>query len=148
MHLVAASLIAVLAGAGLIVQIGLNAQLRSALGAASIASIVNFLVGLVALVLFAVAMVPRWPGAAEAAAVPKLAWFSGLCGALYVAASTVLGPKLGAVLFLSLTVFGQIVASLIVDHYGVLSFTVQPVTTQRLLGALLVVVGVVLVVRS
>jgi transporter family-2 protein len=148
MQVVILSLIAALIGAGLIVQIGLNAQLRAALGAVSIASIVNFVVGLAALVVVAIATVPRWPGAAEAAAVPRLAWLSGLFGALYVAGSTVLGPKLGAVLFLSLTILGQVVASLLVDHYGVLSFQAQPISVQRMLGALLVVVGVVLVARA
>ncbi|HSN70323.1 MAG TPA: DMT family transporter, partial [Steroidobacteraceae bacterium] len=98
MQLFFLSVIAALIGAGLIVQLGFNAQMRGALGAASIAAIVNFIVGLFALVLFAIATVPRWPGVAEAAAVPRYAWISGLFGALYVAGSTILGPKLGAVL--------------------------------------------------
>jgi len=148
MPLIIASLIAALIGAGLTVQIGLNAQLRLALGATSVAAIVNFIVGLLALILFAVATLPRWPGLAEASAVPRAAWFSGLLGAVYVAGSTILGPKLGATLFLSLAVFGQIVASLCVDHYGVLSFPAQPLSALRLFGAALVIVGVVLVSRG
>ncbi len=142
------SLLAVIVGGALIVQIGLNAQIRGALGSVSIAAIVNFIVGLLALIGLAAVTTSRWPGAADFAAVPRAAWLSGLLGALYVAASTVLGPRLGATLFLALIVLGQMIASLLLDHYGVLSFAEQPVSAQRVFGVILLVAGVVLISRA
>jgi transporter family-2 protein len=139
-------LLAVLVGAGLTVQVGMNATVRMAIGSPVLAAIVNFVVGLGALALVAVASGARWtPGAA--ATVPAWAWFGGLLGAAYVAATTVLGPRLGAAALLALTLAGQMVAALLVDHYGVIGFPQSPVTPGRLLGAALLVAGVLLIMR-
>ena len=139
-------LLAVLVGAGLTVQVGMNATVRMAIGSPVLAAIVNFVVGLGALALVAVASGARWaPG--SAASVPTWAWFGGLLGAAYVAATTVLGPRLGAAAVLALTLAGQMVAALLVDHYGVIGFPQSPVTPARLLGAALLVVGVLLIMR-
>lgn len=139
-------LFAILVGAGLTIQVGMNATVRLTLGSPVIATIVNFGVGLAALVLLAVATGARVvPG--SAASVPTWAWFGGLLGAAYVAATTVLGPKLGAAALLALTLAGQMVAALLVDHYGVIGFPQNPVTPARLAGAALLVAGVLLILR-
>ncbi len=87
-------LIALLVGAGLAIQVGMNSTVRLAIGSPVIATIVNFAVGLVGLLFLALASGARvTPGAA--ASVPAWAWFGGLLGAAYVAATTVLGPSSG-----------------------------------------------------
>jgi len=137
---------AALVGAGLTVQVGMNATVRFAIGSPVLAAIVNFVVGLVALALVALAGAARWtPG--SAAAVPAWAWFGGLLGAAYVAATTVLGPRLGAATLLALTLAGQMLAALLVDHYGVIGFPQSPVTPARLVGTVLLVAGVLLIMR-
>jgi transporter family-2 protein len=139
-------LLAVLVGAGLTVQVGMNSTVRLALGSPVIATIVNFAVGLIALVLVAVAGGARIiPGSTST--VPAWAWFGGLLGAAYVAATTVLGPRLGAAALLALTLAGQMIAALLVDQYGVIGFPQNGVTPARLLGAVLLVVGALLIVR-
>jgi transporter family-2 protein len=139
-------LMAALVGAGITIQVGMNATVRMTIGSPVLAAIVNFVVGLSALVLLAVASGARVvPG--SVAAVPAWAWFGGLLGATYVAATTVLGPKLGAASFLALTLAGQMVAALLVDHYGVIGFPQSPLTPTRLLGTALLVVGVLLIMR-
>jgi len=139
-------LAAVLVGAGLTIQVGMNATVRLAIGSPVMATIVNFAVGLAALAMLAVATGARTvPG--TAAAVPVWAWFGGVLGAAYVAATTVLGPRLGAAALLALTLAGQMVAALIVDHYGVIGFPPSPVTPARLAGAALLVAGVLLIMR-
>lgn len=139
-------LMAALVGAGLTIQVGMNATVRMAIGSPILATIVNFAVGLAALALLAVAAGARMaPG--SAGAVPAWAWFGGLLGAAYVAATTVLGPRLGAATLLALTLAGQMVAALLVDHYGVIGFPHSPLTPTRLLGTVLLVVGVLLIMR-
>lgn len=139
-------LMAALVGAGITIQVGMNATVRMTIGSPVLAAIVNFVVGLSALVLLAVASGARVvPG--SIATVPAWAWFGGLLGATYVAATTVLGPKLGAASFLALTLAGQMVAALLVDHYGVIGFPQSPLTPTRLLGTALLVVGVLLIMR-
>lgn len=139
-------LLAALVGAGLTVQVGMNATVRLAIGSPMLAAIVNFVVGLAGLVIVALASGARWtPG--SAAVVPAWAWFGGLLGAAYVASTTVLGPRLGAATLLALTLAGQMAAALAVDHYGVIGFPQSPLTASRLLGAALLVAGVLLIMR-
>ena len=104
-------LAAVLVGAGLTVQVGMNATVRHVIGSPVLAAVANFVVGLAALLAVAVAGGARWaPG--SVAAVPAWAWFGGLLGAVYVASTTVLGPRLGAAALLALTLAGQMVAGM------------------------------------
>jgi len=137
---------AAMVGAGITIQVGMNATVRMTIGSPVLAAIVNFVVGLAALALLAVASGARVvPG--SVAAVPAWAWFGGLLGATYVAATTVLGPRLGAASFLALTLAGQMFAALLVDHFGVIGFPQSPLTPTRLLGTALLVVGVLLIMR-
>ena len=50
-----------------------------------------------------------------------------------------------AAVYVCLAVLGQVTASLLLDHYGVLQAS-KPVDWMRILGALLVLAGVLLVV--
>jgi len=136
------------AGFGLMIQVGLNTMLRTALGHPTLAAIVNFVVGLVALLVVALIMQVRLPTAASVATAPAWAWLSGCLGAFYVAVAAMLGARLGAATLLAVIVFGQMVASLVVDHYGLVGFPVQPLSLTRLAGAALLLGGVVLVVRG
>jgi len=139
-------LVAILVGAGLTVQVGMNATVRAVIGSPVIATIVNFAIGLAALAVVALASGARVvPG--STAAVPAWAWLGGLLGAVYVASTTVLGPRLGAAALLAFTLAGQMVAALVVDQYGVIGFPQSPVTPARLLGAVLVIAGALLIIR-
>lgn len=136
-----------IAGAGLVIQVAMNAAIGNALGRPVLGAVMNFVVGLGALVVFVVVTRVPVPSREALAAAPAWAWFGGLMGALYVATVTAAGPRLGAVLVLALTVAGQMIASVIFDHYGLLGFAQQPVTTTRILGVLLLCAGIVLVAR-
>lgn len=139
-------LVAVLVGAGLTVQIGMNATVRTVIGSPLIATIVNFSIGLAALAVVALASGARVvPG--STAVVPAWAWLGGLLGAVYVASATVLGPRLGATALLALTLAGQMVAALVVDQYGVIGFPQSAATPARLIGAVLLVAGALLIIR-
>lgn len=138
-------LLAVAVGAGLTVQIGMNAVLGRTLGSPMWGVVVNFCVGLVALVGCVLLFGVRMTG--SVAHVPAWAWLGGLLGAAYVASATLLGPRLGAMVLLVLMLAGQLAAALLVDHFGVMGFPRSEVTPVRLVGAALVVVGALLVLR-
>ena len=139
-------LLAVGVGAGLTVQVGMNATVGRTFGSPLWASVVNFLVGLVALLGCALAMGAR-PAASTLGEVPAWAWLAGLLGATYVVGTTLLGPRIGALALVAFVLVGQLVMALLVDQYGVLGFPRAPVTPVRLLGAALLVAGAVLVLR-
>ena len=55
-------------------------------------------------------------------------------------------PRMGAAALICAVVFGQVVGSLLLDHFGVLH-TRTPIDPLRVVGALLVVAGALLVVK-
>ena len=146
--LIVLALVALALGAGLTIQSGINASLRSALGHPLHATVVNFIIGLVGVLLYALV---AGVGRPSNAAFGRTAWWmylGGLIGALYVAGTVILAPRLGAAVLVSLLVAGQLTAAVIVDHFGVLGFPQAPATPVRLCGIALLVVGVVLVRRG
>ncbi len=140
--------LALAAGATLVLQTGMNAQLGRSIGGNPLGAVlVNFTVGTLVMLSYLLATRTALPVRAQLVAVPAWPWLGGLIGAFYVAVVTIAGPRLGALLVLSLTVTGQMLASLLVDHFGALGFPHQPITLTKLLGAGLLFAGVLLVAR-
>ena len=139
-------LLALVVGAGITAQVGMNATVSRTIGSALLASIVNFTIGLAALSALALLAAAR-PSPGSLSAVPGWAWLGGLCGAAYVAASTMLAPRIGATALLALLLAGQLVSGLLADHFGVLGFPQHPVSWQRITGVVLLLAGVWLVMR-
>ena len=144
MSMLGAVLVAVLIGAILPLQGLINARLGANVGGPVVAAFVSFLIGTVMLGLYLLAT--RTPVALQGSLkLPAWVWAGGVFGAIYVACFTVLVPRIGAAGMICLAVLGQVTASLLLDQFGVLQAP-KPVDGLRLLGALLVLAGVVLVV--
>lgn len=140
-------LVAIVLGMLLSAQAGVNAQLRVGLGHPLVAAAVSFVIGTVGLMVATAIARVALPSASDAARVPWWAWTGGLLGALYIAASVVLAPRLGAAVLVASIVAGQLAAALVLDHFGLIGFAKQSVTPTRGLGALLLFAGVYLIQR-
>jgi transporter family-2 protein len=138
-------LVCLLAGALMPLQAGVNAQLARWVGHPVTASLVSFAVGTLALFAYSAATRPPLPCFAALAAAPWWVWAGGLLGSVFVTAAAAFAPRLGAATFISVTIAGQVLVSILLDHFGTLGFAARPVTPLRLLGALLLVGGVLLV---
>ena len=134
------------AGALIAMQAGVNSQLVRFVGHPVIAATVSFVVGTVALALCSLG-VGRWPTIAVLSEAPWWVWTGGLLGAVFVVTTAALAPTLGAATLLSVAVAGQMTFALFLDHYGLVGFAVRPLSVWRVLGAALVVSGVVLIRR-
>ncbi len=143
-----AIVIALLLGAGLSTQAGVNSSLRTALGHPLHATISNFVVGLVLVFATALAIGLRTPSAEHFQRSSPWMYLGGVLGAIFVLGSTALAPRLGAATLMGLIVTGQLVAATIIDHHGWLGFEAHPATGTRLVGGLLLIVGVVLIRRG
>ena len=140
--------LAFLSGTFLPIQVGANATLRNYLGHAMQAALVSFAVGASAILLYcAIARIPL-PKLTQLGEAPWWTWVGGLCGAFYIWMAIIVGPKVGAAALLALVVAGQMVASLVLDHYALLGMPQNPATPLRLLGVGLVVVGVAVTVLT
>ena len=144
MNLAGALLVAVLIGAILPLQGLINARLGSHVGGPVVAAFASFMVGTVMLGMYLLAT--RTPITLQGSLkLPPWIWVGGVFGAIYVACFTLLIPRIGAAGMICLAVLGQVTASLLLDQFGVLQAP-KPVDAMRLLGALLVLAGVLLVV--
>ena len=137
--------VCLLAGALMPLQAGVNAQLARWVGHPVTASLVSFAVGTLALFAYSAALRPELPTFGALVAAPWWVWVGGLLGAVFVTAAAAFAPRLGAATFISVTIAGQVLVSVLLDHFGAVGFAARPVTPLRLLGALLLVGGVLLV---
>ena len=64
---------------------------------------------------------------------------------MVVLAGAALTPRLGAAAFISAFVGGQLISSLALDHFGLMNVPQQSLSASRLLGAVMVFAGVLLV---
>jgi transporter family-2 protein len=140
-------IVALAAGALMPLQAGINSQLARYVGHPVVAALVSFAVGTVALLAYSLALRQPPPGWAVLGQSPWWVWIGGLFGAFFVAAAAAFAPRLGAATFISITVAGQMFVSLLLDHYGLVGFAEKPASALRLLGAALLVAGVVLIRR-
>ena len=138
-------LLAFVVGIGLSLQVGVNAQLSEWIGDPIRASLVSFAVGTLALGLASLVVAKPWPALAHLGQAPWWVWTGGVLGAVYVASSVVAAPRLGAAVLVALVVAGQSLASVVLDHFGWVGFPEHAVTPGRIVGVILLVVGVVLV---
>ncbi len=144
--LIAAAL-AVGAGVSIVIQQGFNVQVRGALNSAAWAGVASYAVGLAAMLLLALALRDPLPATAMAARLPWWAWSGGLFGAIYIGLAIFLVPQLGANTFVVLLVAGQMMTSIVIDHFGLFGLAQRAIDLPRLLGVVFLIAGVVLVKR-
>jgi len=135
------------AGGMIALQAPTNALLSRAGGSPVLAALISFAVGTLALFVVWVGSGKR-PGAAAFAGLPWYAWAGGFYGATYVAIAAYAAPKIGLASLITIGIAGQIAMALWLDHIGALGLQRDPISVGRILGAVLVVGGVVLVRRS
>ena len=141
-----ALLFALIAGALISLQFGVNAALRGFLGGnAFFATLISYAVGTVASLSCLLALRPALPAWNRVAAVPWWTWTGGAIGVGYVTASVLLAPKLGATRLIVLVVAGQLFASVLLDHFGLLGYAVRPLNLWRVLGCVLLVSAVLMI---
>lgn len=146
MHTTFFALLAMGAGACIALQASANGKFRQNLGEhpqyALWAAFFSILGTVTTAMLVMLVMRPPMPSSETLRATPWWNWIGGPLGALIVLAGAALTRELGAALFIALVVGGQLLCSLILDHYALLGLSEQPITLGRVLGACLVVAGV------
>ena len=75
---------------------------------------------------------------------PAVGWVGGIVGALFIVVSIVLTPRLGTAVTLATITVGQMIAALVLDHYGWLGSPVIRLSLPRVLGAACLLLGIFL----
>jgi transporter family-2 protein len=138
-------LAALIAGTFNAIEAGTNTALRKGLDAPFFTLAVISAITLALSVLAALLAHERLPGAVQVAAVPWWGWLGGLLGFGFVAVMIFTANTLGSAVFIGLTVTASTLLSVALDHFGWLGFAQHTASPGRLVGALLMVVGVALI---
>ncbi len=138
--------LALLAGAFLPIQAGLNSKLGRAIENPVYASMFSFVVG--ALGLLAYILITRQTAVLSGIKdVPYYVWFAGLLGAFYVTVIILAFPVLGPGLTFGLVVAGQMAVSIFLEHFNILVVRQTPISFMKIFGVILVVAGVIIIRR-
>jgi transporter family-2 protein len=140
-------LLALLAGATLPTQAAVNNRMAMAVGNPIIAALISFIVGTLSLLVYIFATGTPTTGLLAVRSAPPIAWIGGLIGAFFVASTVALVPRLGVAMTFSLVIAGQMVVTLIIDHFGLLGVPVREVSVLRVVGMMLIIAGVILIRR-
>ncbi len=138
---------ALLIGGFLSVQGSLNAHLSSFLKHPLQASLTNFLVGTIVLILLNVILRTNIPSFAEIKSIPWYLFLGGAIGAMFVTSVVLLIPRIGVTTMLAASIGGQLIVASVIDHYGFFNVAMHPISLHRVAGILMLIVGILLIQR-
>jgi bacterial/archaeal transporter family-2 protein len=139
-------LLALVAGAVMPTQAATNNKMAVFLNDSPVlASFISFFVGTIALFIYVVASGTSLGALALAKNATPVAWIGGILGAFFVTATVTLVPRLGVALTFSLIIAGQMIVTLVIDHFGLLGVPVKEISAARIGGILLITLGVILI---
>lgn len=141
-----ALIIGVIAGVASTVQASINTEARRFFRSPFITAGLNFMVAwlcLAAFILFTehgLSIPVR-----EIAKNPPWIWLGGVCAIIIVTLNIICVPELGAAGNVMILNFGQIVTGLVIDHFALFGADEARMTLTRLIGAVLVFMGLIFV---
>ncbi|MBZ2405988.1 DMT family transporter [Liquorilactobacillus hordei] len=136
--------IGILIGIFLPMQTAINSRLRVFVTSSFIASTISFSVGTLFLgILVAITHGVLLPSTAIISNQPLWIWLGGILGIIFLTGNILLFPHIGGVQTVIMPILGQILASMLIDNFGLFYSSHHPLTFLRLCGALLVFAGVI-----
>lgn len=141
-----AVLTGIFAGAVSTVQASVNNRIREHIGSPYTTALINFIAaGAVLVVLIMITEHDLYIPAAEIARHPFWIWLGGLCGMAIVTLNVICLPVLGSARNVMIICFGQVMTGLVIDHFGLFYSPEVPMTIMRTVGAVLVLIGTLMV---
>lgn len=142
----AAVALTAVAGGLVALQAPINSGLGKAVGTFAAATI-SFLVGTAVLLLITAVSASE----VKLGGLSGISWYyltGGLLGAAYVTTVLVSVRTLGAGGVTAATIAGQLSTAVVIDRLGILGLTQKPLSIARVVGVLLLALGVYLIVRD
>ncbi len=138
--------IMLLAGIGVPILAALNAALGRLIGSPAVAASVLFAVALMVSVLVALVTAPD--AVSRLGIAPKHLFLGGVLVAFYVLSITWIAPVIGVGNAVFFVLLGQLIAAAAIDHFGLFSAQVSPLSLTRAAGIALMAVGVFVTQRA
>ena len=142
--------IGLIAGGLLGTQPSVNGALGKSVAHPLQASLISFASGTAILLLLTVTVGGGFPPQFIVAPrdLPWWIWFGGAIGVVMVTTSLLIVPRVGSLPWFAAVMTGQTIAALILDHYGLLGNPKSPVSMLRIVGAVLLILGVFVIVAA
>ena len=141
-------IVAVFVGLMMPIQAGLNAELTRFLNHPLIGAFISLVTGSIA--LFFIMLLQGFPlqEIKRIGEVPPVLFLGGILSALFVSSAIFFIPRMGATSMIAALITGQLLMSVIMDHYGLLGLNAYPMNFSRSLGVFLLFAGLFLVVKK
>lgn len=138
-------ILAILAGMAITTQAPINSKLAGYTGSPITAAFISFAVGTVALFVYMLLTGVPLSNLASSKNAPLIAWIGGFLGAFFVSVMAMVVSRIGVALTFSLAIGGQMLVTLLIDHFGWLGVSEKPINLMRVLGAAFITIGVILI---
>lgn len=129
----------------------INGRLGQMVAHPLLAALVSFGCGTIALTAIVLATTPGWPrlpADLNWSDIPPYLFTGGLLGAVFVTLVLVLVPRIGAANVLAAGIVGQLLMSVVIDHFQILGVPHSPISAAKLAGCGLLIAGMLLIQRS
>jgi transporter family-2 protein len=140
------SFVMIIAGLGIPIMAALNGGLGTKLESPALAATILFFVGLV----IAVAYLLTTEGVPSKLYLPDTPWFfyfGGFFVMFYILSITWVAPRFGVSNAISFVLLGQLIAMSFIDHFGLIGVQQYTLSIQRIIGLILMAVGVFMVLN-
>lgn len=136
--------ISIFTGIVLAIMISLNGGLGNISGNYASSVIIHFvgLIGIIFLLIFTKSKIKNLKG------IPFYMFTGGLIGILTVLFTNIGFMGLGVSLTVSLSLLGQLVTSLVIDHFGYFNMTVVEFDKKKILGLIVIIAGIYVMTLS
>jgi len=139
-----AIIIGLVIGIGLPIQTSINSRLKRSVGSPFVASLISFTVGTIFLAIITLFKDKSLFFSTQLLSQqPLWLWLGGILGVIYLTSNILLFPKLGSVQTVIMPILGQIIMGLLIDNFGLFKSLTKPLTITRIVGAILVLIGVI-----
>jgi transporter family-2 protein len=136
--------ISIFTGIVLAIMISLNGGLGNISGNYASSVIIHFvgLIGIIFVLIFTKSKIKNLKG------IPFYMFTGGLIGILTVLFTNIGFMGLGVSLTVSLSLLGQLVTSLVIDHFGYFNMTVVEFDKKKILGLIVIIAGIYVMTLS
>lgn len=128
-------------------QTAANSRMRQLVSSAPLSTLISFAVSTIVLIIVAlITSIPLIPSQQAFHDAPWWSWFIGVIPLITITIAIHLFKEIGQLQAMVIPIFSQLLFSLCIDHFGWFGAKVMPMNWQRVIGALLLIVGVTMVV--
>jgi len=141
-------LLVVASALGQPIQIAANSRLREVVQSPALSALVAFIVGGMLLAILVMSGLFERGDLRGLAKAPWWAWTGGGLAVFSMVAGMVALPSMSSAAIIGAAVFGQLIASMVIDHFGWFNVPTVPINTSRIIGAVFLLVGAILMRRT